>query len=552
MADEKEKTVGVFGVIWFLIVLVLKACAIALAIATPVLGVWVSSSLAAYLNGPIWATILVGLLFFPLLPLAWEGFAAWRRSRKEEKRDHVLTFTDRLVLRTLFLNFSFLVVLLLARPEAGFTALQARGDWMLESVRAPWADSVRPHLFRTADGLEWLYLAFRDNPYADDNPDEGTLPDALPTDTSDTTGGGATGQGDAGVGTPSDATKTDQGIGGRWGGVTGGGQQGGPGDAGPAAEGDGGAQGSDQGGSNVEPTPSPPTKVRVLWPTPDVLHPVVKSMPSSAETSIKTVAEYINAHESDELGRVRAAHDYVADRIAYDAPALKLPRLPPQNAERIFKTKVGVCAGYARVLRALGKAMGLNVVYVVGDSRDEDGDIAGGGHAWNAVKLDGAWHLMDATWDSGSVGEGGFSKGFTTRYFLTPPDIFGIDHFPDQPQWQLRKTPLSRGDFIRLPMLDPRFFIAKMELLEPTRSQITVEDEVVIRVKNPNNLYLLASVQAFDNIGGGGTRCQVNPGSEVRILCHFATSGNWRVKLFMNRQRYGSFAYAGQIMVNSR
>jgi transglutaminase/protease-like cytokinesis protein 3 len=26
-------------------------------------------------------------------------------------------------------------------------------------------------------------------------------------------------------------------------------------------------------------------------------------------------------------------------------------------------------------------------------------------HAWNAVRIDGNWYLLDATWDAGVVGE---------------------------------------------------------------------------------------------------------------------------------------------------
>ncbi len=556
--QNEKKKITAFSVLGALIVLLLKAICLLLAIATPVLGVWVSSSLAAYLNGPIWATILVGLLFFPLLPLAWEGFSAWRRSRKEKKMERFLTFWDRLVLRTLFLNFTFLVVLLLARPEAGFTALQARGDWMLEGVEAPWASSVRPHLFKTADGLEWLYVAARENPYAEDNPDDDVVPDGPPG------GEGATPGDDDGTGPSGPGTKTNGdagpsktdpgGLGGRWGGVDDG--SGGT----PGTDGTKGAKippGTKGGGAVGEPPDGGtrggrPKSVRVLWPSPATLHPVVAGMPASAETSIKAVAMYIGERETDELGRIRAVHDWVADRIAYDAPALELPRLPPQNAELIFKNRIGVCSGYALLLRAIAKEIDLNVVYVVGDSRDQSGDIAGGGHAWNAVKIDGAWHLIDATWDSGSVNDGRFKKGYNTRYFLAPPEVFGINHFPDRPQWQLRKSPISRGDFIRLPMLDPRFYVNKMRLIEPSRSQITVEDQVIIRVANPNKMFILADFKALGSTASKGTRCQVNHGAEERFVCKFPREGSWRVQMFMNRERYGSFSYAGQILVNSR
>lgn len=555
MAQSKQnKGISFLGVIWKLLVFVFKAICVLLAVATPVLGVWVSSSLAAYLNGPIWATALVGLLFFPLLPLAWEGLGAWRRSRKKTPKERILTFGDRFILRTLFLNLAFLGALLAARPEAGFTALQARGDWMLEGVEAPWAESVRPWLFRTADQLEWVYLAARDNPYAEDNPDEDVVPDAPAGERGKAPpvppppgrdGDGATSRGDGGA---PDTGRDGQRDGGRRpdGGDTP--PDGGSGDGAPGADDRGAPDDGDQG------TPGePPVKGRTVWPASNELHPLVKSMPRSAEASPGSVAAYIKERISDPFDRARAVHDWVADRIVYDAPALKLPLIPQQDPATIFRNRKGVCAGYARLFREIGQAAGLEVVYVVGNSRDERGDIGGAGHAWNAVKLEGAWYLLDATWDAGHLENGAFVKQFSTRYFLAPPEVFGLNHFPDESAWQLRERPLTRGEFMRQPMLDPRFYIEGFRLVEPTRSQITVNDQVVIRVENPRRYFLLA---AFSDVEAGGgsqrTRCEVRQGATIEAVCRFPRPGSWRVLLFSNRERYGQYRQAGQLMVNSR
>jgi len=108
--------------------LALKAVAVAAMIATPLLGVWVASSLAALRHGPVWATLLAGLLLFPLLPIAWELWSTWRTARRGRPTPRVLSLSDRLILRTLALNALFLVALLATQPSAAFTALSARGD----------------------------------------------------------------------------------------------------------------------------------------------------------------------------------------------------------------------------------------------------------------------------------------------------------------------------------------------------------------------------------------------------------------------------------------
>jgi transglutaminase-like putative cysteine protease len=80
------------------------------------------------------------------------------------------------------------------------------------------------------------------------------------------------------------------------------------------------------------------------------------------ETSIDSVAKYIVSKETDPVLRVKALHDYVADRIAYDAESYFAGVYPPQDAETVFRTRKSVCAGYAQLLEALGKAAGVEIV----------------------------------------------------------------------------------------------------------------------------------------------------------------------------------------------
>src|SRR5262249_36512247 len=125
-------------------------------------------------------------------------------------------------------------------------------------------------------------------------------------------------------------------------------------------------------------------KLESKWPWKGAtLHPAVSKMPASVETSIESVARYIAKHETDPTLRIKALHDYVADRVAYDSEALYSGNFPDQGAQSVFKTRKSVCAGYANLLSALAAAIGENIVVVTGYARDEaTGDkLTGIGHA---------------------------------------------------------------------------------------------------------------------------------------------------------------------------
>ena len=62
------------------------------------------------------------------------------------------------------------------------------------------------------------------------------------------------------------------------------------------------------------------------------------------------------------------------------------------SAESVFLLHKGVCSSYARALELLLTTAGIS-------SRRVSGSAGGGNHAWNVVRLGGAWVQCDATWD---------------------------------------------------------------------------------------------------------------------------------------------------------
>lgn len=480
----------------------------------PALGAWVASSLAAYWNGPPWAAALAGLLGFPVLPLAWELWAYARRPLPaEEKKDAAkrrLGLGDRLILRTLVVNALFLTVLLASAPQAGFTALAARGDWMLDGRSGPGVERARAALFWTADRLEWLYAAARDNPYAAlADVEEGEGPPPLP----------------ASGGDPDDDETAEPPD---------------PADAAPDPPPD-----DDAGGAG----PAEPLRAGQppRWPFPAEPHPLAREVPPAAQGRVADVAAFVAEREPDPVKRFKALHDFVALRTAYDAKALAAGRYPPQDPATVLKTRLAVCAGYANLLQALGEAADLDVAVVTGDSRDMGGGIAGGGHAWNAVELGGRWYLVDATWNAGHLDGGRFVAGYGTEYLFTPPAVFAVDHLPDDPRWQLLAEPVSRGAFTRQPLLRPGFHAAGLKLLWPDRSQVTAAGPVRVKLANPGGAFVLA--QLVPKGAAGGERLEVAGEDPLTVEVADPGPGAYQVHLFVNDEPTGSYAFCGQVEV---
>jgi transglutaminase-like putative cysteine protease len=484
-------------------------------------GVWLASSLAAYLNGPLWLAGALGLLAFPVLPLAWEARAAVRRARRATPRTPLLTLWDRIVLRTLAVNLLLVVVLLARWPATAFAALATRGDWFLEGRKDEQAVALRVILFRTAGGLEWLYGAAHRNPYdaqlARRKVDGETSPEPAPVQIADSAARPP--EPDAGGGGTLTASDFDFGKG------------------------------------IVPPAPEPrreeaPVPERApdgtpAWPMPAALHPAVAALTGDAEGSIASVARHIAARERDPWLRVKALHDYVADRVAYDVESYRAGRYPPQDAETVFRTRRSVCAGYANLMAAMGEVTGDEIVVVGGDARTNGRDLTGEGHAWNAARIGGRWTLLDATWDAGYLKDDRFVKRYSTEFLFTPPEVQGLSHFPDEERWQLRRPPLSRGEFLRQPLMRPRFYAEGFTLLWPDRPQVTVDDVLEARLDNPRRRYVLAHFERKD--GAVRADCGVEQGAAVTVRCELPDEGTYRVVLFANRTEQGTYQQIGEI-----
>jgi transglutaminase/protease-like cytokinesis protein 3 len=251
-------------------------------------------------------------------------------------------------------------------------------------------------------------------------------------------------------------------------------------------------------------------------------------MPSRIETSYAGVARYLASRERDPYERVKAIHDYIATRIGYEYP-FDRSRLPPSDPETVFARRTAVCAGYARLFGAMLEAIGVRSVYISGDARFATESVAGASHAWNAVEIEGRWYLVDVTWDAGVISRGKFEKKYRTDFLLTPPRFFVISHLPRSEKWQLLDAPITRGEFYRQPLLFPAFIAFDLELLEPTRSQVSVSGAVRVVLDNPGGHSLV--VESFR--GGEPRRsCAVEEGRRTVATCDLSADGDYVVYVF--------------------
>lgn len=154
--------------------------------------------------------------------------------------------------------------------------------------------------------------------------------------------------------------------------------------------------------------------------------------------------------------KARVIFTWIATNIRYQE--LNTPDADSQEAfgdklaTQAYKRGKGVCMHYAYLYKKMAEAVGLECAFVSGFSR-KDLRASGGDHAWNAVKINGKWELLDVTWGASYREKNGdFNQVFRPGYFCTAPRIFVLNHIPEDEKWQLMEPPLSKKQLEQLPV----------------------------------------------------------------------------------------------------
>jgi Transglutaminase-like superfamily len=224
--------------------------------------------------------------------------------------------------------------------------------------------------------------------------------------------------------------------------------------------------------------------------------------PASAERSLDALAAWLGAPPArDEADKARAIYRWITDRIAYDAGAYFSGRF--RNTQRapedVLRQRLAVCDGYAGLFEALARRVGLQAVVVSGHGKGfgyHAGQALAGpaDHAWNAVRLNGAWYLLDATWGAGTLDarSHAFQRRYEPLYFAMPPEQFVQRHLPEQPGWQLLPRPLGAEAFAALPLPWPAFFRDRLSLKSHSTGVIRTAGELTVRIGTPQAVGLTA------------------------------------------------------------
>lgn len=229
----------------------------------------------------------------------------------------------------------------------------------------------------------------------------------------------------------------------------------------------------------------------------------------------KDKAVELTENYTSELDKARAIFSWIAFNISYDERRynsvvssggtskvrieantqeeldLKIEEMIEGFIQDALKKQKGVCQDFAYLYKAMAKHIGMECEFVTGFGRFDPTQIGkekiASNHAWNAIKIDDEWTLMDLTWSTGMGQSNDLGEGF----FKVDPELFILSHFPDDDQWQLLDESLDAKAFSNQAFMFPAYLVYGVQNHSPNTRRIDKKGLFSIEMKLASDQFLV-------------------------------------------------------------
>ena len=160
----------------------------------------------------------------------------------------------------------------------------------------------------------------------------------------------------------------------------------------------------------------------------------------------KDILNEIIGNNMTDFEKALSIFDYICSTTTYDKrdfssqtilASYKITHIPSFYLEGVFINGFAVCDGFSKAFSLLCNMEGLDCVRIVGNASQR---LSSENHAWNKVKIDNEWYLVDATWGELTTGS---TERLTHKYFLITDNLTKESHFPNKYREKFNNYPTS-------------------------------------------------------------------------------------------------------------
>jgi len=239
---------------------------------------------------------------------------------------------------------------------------------------------------------------------------------------------------------------------------------------------------------------------------------LTKRLFENPEHYLPTVVSKLTAGVSDSFHKAKIIHDWICYNVAYDVETFLGGAGRGQDYISVIKNKKAICAGYSELFRYMCALAGVESIVIHGYSKGYgyNGTLGPStDHAWNAVKINKKWYLVDVTWDAGYLAYNSFIKKYSTDYLFLDSRPFLYTHLPQENKYQFYAPLMTKEQFVKEPIVGGIFFRYGLELTEDLPQYHNIVDgRFTVKVtRRKDNVYTSSQLRTPDqqDVKGGST-----------------------------------------------
>lgn len=289
----------------------------------------------------------------------------------------------------------------------------------------------------------------------------------------------------------------------------------------------------------------------------------IYNVPTSIEQRIKRdsttqlplLVEYLQSVATSEEDLVILMHDWIAIHISYDVDAWRTGRIYPSTGYSVLETGSSVCSGYSSLMQEMCDLAGIECITIEGYGRgfgaSNDIERRNGfrvDHAWNSIKIDGQWKMVDTTWDAGYVDGYSFFWNFSRGYCLLDPEDFIYTHYPQNPNHQMLDKPISWNQFLELPYLYGLFFQTGTQATSRLPNTLSGEPPFQLEFDVPVELYYTSNLVNSSGQNIENSLYEIRGDGSYSVLISPPTAGEYTLNIFAKKENE-DWDYLGSIPV---
>ena len=199
---------------------------------------------------------------------------------------------------------------------------------------------------------------------------------------------------------------------------------------------------------------------------------------TNPQVYLPQLVDFLVNDTNDPFLKVKRIYDWITDNIAYDSDLfLGYSQDGTREPYELLRIKRTTCGGFAKLFKLMADFAGIEAVYINGYSRSyySISNNEQGNHAWNGVRINGKWYIVDSTNGNrrGYI-HGVFSekRNYKDTALFIRPDAYYLGNLPYNETYQFLDTPITYENFMSQLRLLYNFVAYNIEFVTDMRTLI--------------------------------------------------------------------------------